>query len=138
MAINLKSVMTSGIVAGIAINVCGIALVPLLGNDMDIVLSSRGLPPLSDRAMAYFGIMSLVLGIFIVWLYANIRPQYNSNLKAIIVVSGVVWIFTYFWSNAAMVAYGFMPLQITIIGTTWGLVELFVATIVGAKLYNES
>ena len=36
-----------------------------------------------------------------------------------------------------MVVYGFMPLKLTVIGTIWGLGELLLAGIVGAKLYKE-
>ena len=87
--------------------------------------------------MIYFGIMSLLLGVFVVWLYAAILPRYGPGLKTAVIASSVIWFFTYFWSNASMVAYGFMPVRITVIGTLWGLVELVVAGVVGARLYKE-
>ena len=52
-------------------------------------------------------------------------------------VSVLVWFMTYFWSNASMVAFGFMPLSLTVIGTAWGLVELVVAGQAGARLYGK-
>ena len=134
---NVRSVLTSGVAAGFVIILCEIVLVPIIGDEMDLVLRDRGLPALSGGAMTYFGIMSLLLGIFIVWLYAAVLPRLGPGVKTSIVVSTIVWFFTYFWSNASMVAYGFMPVRITFIGTLWGLLELVLAGIVGARLYKE-
>ena len=54
MAINTKSVLFSGLVSGITIIVSAMAMVPVVGNEMDRVLADRGLPPLGHPAMAYF------------------------------------------------------------------------------------
>ena len=137
MAISLKRVLAAGLVAGVIINVSGIAMVPLVGKQMDIVLMDRNLPPMSGGAMAYFGLMSLVLGVFMVWMYAAVRPLLGPGPKTAAIVSVLVWFMTYFWSNASMVAFGFMPLSLTVIGTAWGLVELVVAGQVGARLYGR-
>ena len=56
MAINAKSVLISGSISGMAIIVSAMAMVPVVGNEMDEVLANRGLPPLSHLAMAYVGI----------------------------------------------------------------------------------
>ncbi len=137
MKMNYRSVMSSGIVAGLTIVILGLALIPVVGSDMDRVLTDAGLPALSSGAMIYFGIMALLLGVFVVWLYAAILPHYGPGLKTATIASSVIWFFTYFWSNASMVAYGFMPVRITVIGTLWELVELVVAGVVGARLYKE-
>ena len=137
MAISIKGVLTGGIVAGIIINVSAIPIVPLVGEQMDIALKDRYLPPMSGGAMAYFGIMSLLLGVFLVWMYAAVRPRLGSGPKTAAIVSVLVWFLTYFWSNASMVAFGFLPMSLTVIGTAWGLVELVVAGQVGARLYRE-
>jgi hypothetical protein len=44
---------------------------------------------------------------------------------------------TYFLSNVSLLAYGFMPVKLTVIGTIWGLGELLLAGIVGSKLYKD-
>ena len=137
MTIKLKRVIGSGLVAGLAINILGMALIPVLGNRMDEVLESRALAPLSGGAMAYFGIMSLILGVIIVWMYAIAIPRLGSGMKTAAIISVVVWFLTYFWSNASMVAFGFMPIGMTAIGTVWGLVELIAAGVIGALLYKD-
>ena len=137
MNINTKSVFTSGFITGIIIIVSGMGLVPLVGNQMDEVLASRSLPPLSIGAMGYFAIMSIILGISIVWIYAFVQSNYDSKVRVAVAIAIIIWFLTYFWSNAALVAYGFMPFRLAAIGTAWGLLELLLASIIGSKLYKE-
>ncbi len=137
MNINLKSVFISGIVAGIIIIVSGMGMIPLVGNQMNEVLESRSLPPLSNGAMGYFGIMSIILGISIIWVYAFVQSNFKSKLKVAVAVSLIIWFLTYFWPNAALVAYGFMPFRLAAIGTAYGLLELILASVIGSKLYRE-
>lgn len=84
---------TSGIGAGIMI--IGAVLVPLVGNQMDEVLKSRSVPPLSNGAMTYFAIISLILGISIISVYALIQSGFKSKIKVVITVS-IILNFYYF------------------------------------------
>jgi hypothetical protein len=43
MKINVKSVITSGLIAGLVISLSAITMVPVVGNEMDLVLASRAL-----------------------------------------------------------------------------------------------
>jgi hypothetical protein len=137
MSINVKSVLTSGLISGIVINLSAIGMVPIVGNEMDVVLASRGLPPLSNMAMLFFSMLSFIFGISLVWLYALVKEQLGAGTKTAIIVSLIFWFLTYFLSNVSLVVYGFMPVRLTVIGTTWGLGELILASIVGSKLYKE-
>ena len=137
MNINMKRVFIGGLVAGLVINVIGILLVPVVGKEMELVLATRNLPPMGVGAMLYFVTVSLVLGIVLVWLYAAILPQMGHGTKTAIIASAIVWFLAYFLANVSMVAYGFMPAKLTAIGTSWGLVELLVAGVVGTRLYKD-
>jgi hypothetical protein len=130
-------VLTSGLVAGLVINASAIFMVPVVGHQMDEALKARNLPPMGGGAMAYFGVMSLLLGAVLLWLYAAIRPRFGPGPKTAALVSILVWLLAYFFANASNVVFGFMPTQLTVIGTIWGLVELVVAGEVGARLYTE-
>lgn len=136
MAVNIKSVLSSGLVAGIIINIAGFGLVPIVGDQMNEVLHNFALPPLGPGAMIYFPLWSLLLGIFMMWMFAFVQSKFESKLKAAVAVSLIVWFLAYFSSNAALVAYGFMPLPLVVIGTLWGLMEVLIAGIVGSKLYK--
>lgn len=137
MTINVKSILTSGLVSGLFINVSAVAMVPMVGNQFDTVLASRGLPPLSNVDMIFFSCLSFVMGFFLVWLYAVAKVQFGSGIKTAAVAALLFWVFAYVVPNVSMVVYGFMPIGLTIIGTAWGLVELLIASIIGCKLYKD-
>jgi hypothetical protein len=137
MKINVKSVITSGLIAGLVISLSAITMVPVVGNEMDLVLESRGLPPLSNMAMLFFVVLSFINGITLILLYALVKERLGAGIRTAVIVSVVFWFLTYFLSNVSLIAYGFMPVRLTIIGTIWGLGELLLAGIVGSKLYKE-
>jgi hypothetical protein len=137
MKINLKSIFISGTVAGLVIIIIGGCLVPIIGNQMDEVLKNRLLPPLSIGAMIFFAVNSIIMGIGVIGLYSLIKNLIKSQISAILATSIIFWFFVYFLSSAALVAYGFMPPGLTIIGTSWGLIEVIAGVFVGSKLYRE-
>lgn len=137
MKINVKSVITSGLIAGLIISLSAITMVPVVGNEMDLVLESRGLPPLSNMAMLFFVVLCFINGISLILLYALVKERLGAGIRTAVIVSVVFWFLTYFLSNVSLIAYGFMPVRLTVIGTIWGLGELLLAGIVGSKLYKE-
>ena len=137
MAINIKSAIKSGLVSGLIINLSAITMVPVVGNEMDAVLSSLGLPALSNMAMVFFSMISFIFGISLIFLYALVKEHLGSGIKTAVIVSAIFWFVTYFISNVSLLVYGFMPVRLTVIGTVWGLGELLLAGIVGSRLYKE-
>lgn len=138
MGLRLKNILASGIVAGIVISLSAVTMVPVVGNEMDTVLAARGLPPLSNAAMAYFCCISLIFGIALVFLYAALNPGFGSWIKRAITVALIVWILAYLLNNISLAVYGFMPVRLVIIGSVWGLMELLLGSIVGSRLYEKS
>lgn len=136
-SINLKSVLFTGLISGIIILISALSMVPAVGDEMDEILAVRGLPPLSNWAMVFFCFVSISNGILLVFLYSMLKTVFVSRIKTAIISSLIVFFFSYFLSNASLVAYGFMPLKFTIIGTVWGLGELLLAGLVGSRLYKE-
>lgn len=136
-SINLKSVLLAGFISGFVILISGLSMIPAVGNEMNEVLANRGLPPLSNWAMAFICFVSIVNGIFLVFFYSLLKPLFDSKTETAIISSLIVFFFTYFISNISLAVYGFMPLKLTIIGTVWGLGELLLAGLVGSKLYKE-
>ena len=138
MKINVKGVFISGIVAGIIISISAITMVPVVGNEMDIVLANRGLPPLSNAAMAYFCFISFIFGIALMSLYVILKPRFDSKIKTAIIASVTIWILAYLINNISLTVYGFMPIRLAIIGSIWGLMELLLASIISLRLYKEA
>lgn len=82
-------------------------------------------------------IFSFVLGIAAVWLYAAIRPRYGPGVKTALCAGAAVWLFAYLLPTVGMLNMGLFPVGLMVAGLIWGLVEVEVATTVGAWLYQE-
>lgn len=137
MAINGKRVLLGGLVAGLIINASAVLMVPVVGDRMTEALAARNVPPMGGGAMAFVVGVSFALGILLVGLYAAVRPRLGPGPRTAALCSLFLWFVSYFLANASNVAYGFMPMGLTVIGTAWGLVELLLAGWVGARLYRE-
>ncbi len=134
---NIKKLIKAGLIAAFLIILCAMLLVPIVGSDMDIALSKLHLPSLSVGAMVYFFFVSISLGLILMWLYVALLPRFKRRVKTAVIASLVVWFLAYFLANVSMVAYGFMPIKLTIIGTLWGLIELLVASLIASLFYSE-
>ena len=87
MSVNVKSLITSGLVSGLIINLSAITMVPVVGDQMDMVLASRGLPALSNMAMVYFSMISFINGGFLVLLYAVLKDLLGPGIRTAVVIS---------------------------------------------------
>lgn len=137
MGVYNKSLLVSGCAAGLVINIVGLGLVPIVGDRMNGLLRDLSLPPMGVGSMIYFPLWSLLLGVLLMWLYALIKVNFASPAKAMTAVVLIVWFLAYFSSNAALLAYGFMPFHLVLTGTLWGLLELMAAGFVGSRIYKE-
>ena len=137
MSIHAKRVLGPGLAAGLIINLSAFTMVPVVGGRFDAALAERGLPPLSSGAMAFFAAVSFILGVVLVWLYAAVRPRLGPGPRTAAISAAFVWLVGYFLPNAALAVYGFLPASLVAIGTLWGLGELLLASLIGARLYRE-
>ena len=84
MKINFKSLLKAGLVAGIVIILSAISMVPVVGNEMDTLLESKGLPPLSVPDMIYFCTISLIFGFSLVTLYVVVKNQFKPGIRPLL------------------------------------------------------
>lgn len=136
--INWSKVVVGGLVAGVIMNVSeSILNVPILGERMTEHLASLNLPPVGGSAVGVFIVMTFLLGIFTIWLYAAIRPRYGAGPKTAMCAGSAVWFAAYLLPWVSLVALGFSPMDIAVIGSIWGLAEMLIAAVAGAYLYQE-
>lgn len=136
--ISMGRVITGGLVAGLIVNIGETILnIPLAGAEMEQALQARNLPPVGGGAIAYFVVMCFLLGILMVWTYAAVRPRLGPGPKTAVIVALLAWFMSLVWSGGAQVAMGIMPLKLTMVGLAWGLGELVIASLAGAKVYRE-
>jgi hypothetical protein len=134
---NVTGVLRGGLVAGAIIIASAMLMVPAVGKEMELVQARFNLPPMGIGAMLFFAFVSLSMGMLLVWAYAAVLPRLGPGPRTALTVAVVAWFYCYFLANVALVAYGFMPVGLTVIGTAWGLVELVLAALVGTRFYKE-
>ena len=84
-------------------------------------------------------LMTFVLGIASVWLYAAIRPRYGPGARTAIIAGLAVWTMAHLWSGVylGMGFLGLIPPKLAYLPVAWGLVEAPLGTLAGAWLYQE-
>jgi len=136
---NRNRVILGGLLAGLVINIVeyvtnGIVLREGWGRAMQAL----GKPTeLSPGAIVMFNVWGFLLGIAAVWLYAAIRPRYGSGPNTAIRAGLVAWAIAVFLPNLGNYPLGLFPTRLLLISTVVALVEIVVATLVGAWLYKE-
>ena len=137
--INWARVFGGGLLAGLIINIGEFILnEPILADDFAEVMASMNKEPPGSGAIMIFVMMSFALGIFAVWLYAAIRPRFGPGAKTAACAGLIVWGLAWLFPNIGFMAMDFFPMKLTLIVTVWGLVEVTLATVAGAWLYQES
>lgn len=137
--INWSRVVLGGLVAGLVMNISEfIMTVPVvLGTQMQAELTQRNLPRMGGGTIAFYVVMAFILGILTVWLYAAIRPRYGPGPKTAVRAGLTVWFLAFLRSRLGLVALGVFSSQLMVFAAVWGLVEMILASLAGAWLYQE-
>ncbi len=135
--INWARVILGGLVAGLIINIFEFILHGvIIAQDMDAAVRTLG-KQVGGAQMAMFVAWGFLVGIFAVWLYAGLRPRYGPGPKTALCAGSAVWGLGYLLASVTSIALDFFPIRIMIIGLAVGLIEVLVATLVGAQIYRE-
>jgi apolipoprotein N-acyltransferase len=137
-AIYIGKVITGGLLCGLVINI-GESILNLfvIPADMAEVLKARNLPEIGGAPIAGFILFGFLLGIGIVWLYAAIRPRFGAGPKTAIIAGLAVWLLAYTYPGLGMMFMGFFPAGLTVFTLVWGLVEVLLGAVAGARVYTE-
>ena len=138
--INIGRVILGGIVAGIVGDILGfLADGVILAPQWNASLQALGRQQFSTSQNVAFTIVGLIYGIFIVWLYAAIRPRYGAGPKVAVYAGLAAWAIGTLLPNASLMAVaGLFPLNLTVMTTVAAIVESVAAALAGAALYKES
>lgn len=136
--INVGSVVKGGLAAGLVMNISEFVLnVPVAGDQMNAELAARNLPPVATNQIAVFVVLTFVLGLLTVWLYAAIRPRFGAGPKTAIIAGVFVWACTYLNISITMGVLGINSMALVILSIVWTLIEMILASSVGGYLYKE-
>jgi len=136
--INMQKVLMGGLIAGVVLNVVDYVLYGVvLKTQMATAMQALGKPPIAGNTILWFVLLDFVAGVFLVWLYAAIRPRYGAGPATAVKAGLAAWFLGGLLNAAFMWPMELMPHNLTLISTAVMLVEFPLAAVVGAKFYME-
>jgi hypothetical protein len=137
--INLARVILGGLVAGVVLNIGEVLLNEVvLGAHMREFLARFGLPEPGNRFVVVAVLLTFILGIVIVWMYAAMRPRLGPGPKTAISAGLLAWFGIYLYSGVINGMVLQVPTNILLIALVWGAVQYGVAAVAGAWLYRDA
>ncbi len=139
--INIQKVLVGGMIAGVVLSVIDVFLYGgVLKAPMEVAWHAAGRPAMSDALRSIEVPASIFLdfvaGVFLVWLYAAIRPRFGAGPGTAVRAGLAGWFLAGLLSTTFM-AQGIMPRNVMIITTLVLLVEYPLAVVIGARFYTE-
>jgi len=136
---NYGRVLLGGLVAGLVLNIGEYLLNGVvLAKQMEEAFRRFNVSPPGGSFIAVAVVMTFVLGIVVVWLYALIRPRLGPGVKTAIVAALIAWFGIYLYTGILNGILFSVPTNTIIIAIVWGLVEYAIGTIAGAWVYKEA
>ncbi|HTG95141.1 MAG TPA: hypothetical protein VL866_21270 [Pyrinomonadaceae bacterium] len=137
--INFARVMLGGLVAGLVMNIGEFVVNDLiLGAQMKAFFARLNLPDPGGSFIAVAVILTFVMGVVLVWLYAAMRPRLGPGPKTAICAGVIGWLFACVYCGIINGMVLQVPGNMMVIGIVWCFFEYTVATIAGAWLYKEA
>ena len=136
--INMQKVIIGGLIAGVVLNVVDtVVFGVVLKNQMAAAMAALNKPAMTNAQIPWFVFLDFVCGVFLVWLYAAIRPRFGAGPGTAVKAGIAAWFAIGLLNALFMWPQALMPHNLTIITLVIYLVEAPVAAVVGARFYTE-
>ncbi|HLZ46790.1 MAG TPA: hypothetical protein VKQ05_14035 [Gemmatimonadales bacterium] len=137
--INMQKVLIGGLIAGLVLNVIDyVAFGVIWKAQMAANMQALGKAAIPNSMVPWFVVMDFIGGIFLVFLYAAVRPRFGGGPGTAVKSGLVAWFCGSFLVNAAMMwPMAIFPHNFIIQATILTLVAWPLATVIGAKFYTE-
>jgi len=136
--INMQKVLIGGAIAGVVLNVIDFVLFGMVLKDqMAAAMTAINRPAMTNAQIPWFVLLDFVAGVFLVWLYAAIRPRFGAGPATAAKAGFAGWFVGGLLVTLFMWPMHLMPQNLTIITLLVSLVEWPLATVIGAKFYTE-
>jgi hypothetical protein len=136
--INLQKVLIGGLIAGVVLNVIDyVQFGMILKEQMAAAMAAVGKPAMTNAQIPWFVVLDFVGGIFLVWLYAAVRPRFGAGAKTAAMTGVIAWFGGSLLPALFMWPAALIPHNLTITITLVALVEWALACVIGAKFYTE-
>lgn len=136
--IDIGRVLLGGIVAGVIITIGEmIANMWLFVEHNQAIMERLDVAEPGGAQIAFFTVISFMVGITMIWLYAAIRPRYGPGPGTAICAALFTWALFYLFPMLMWTAVGVVSTGATVTFAIWGAVQLVVAALAGGMLYQE-
>jgi hypothetical protein len=136
--INFGRVLLGGLLAGLVLNIGEFLLNDVvLAKQMQEAFERFNVAPPGGAFIAVAVVMTFILGIVLVLLYALIRPRLGPGVKTAIIAGLLMWFGIYVYTGILNGLLFAVPLNTLIIAIVWGVVEYLLGAIAGAWAYQE-
>lgn len=137
--INTGRMLVGGLLAGVVINLSewfwnGV----VFAKEVQDAMASLNRPQaMEGSAVVVYILWGFLVGILALWVYAAVRPRFGAGPKTAFRTGVMVWLLVYVQSSVGMAPLNLFPARLMLIGLPVSLVEIVVATMLGAWLYKE-
>ena len=136
--IDIQKVIIGGLIAGVVLNVVDFVMFGVvLKDEMAAAMAALNKPAMTNAQIPWFVFLDFVAGVFLVWLYAAIRPRFGAGPGTAVKAGLAGWFVASLLVTLFMWPMALMPHNLMIITTLVALVQWPVAVVVGAKFYTE-
>ena len=136
--IDIQKVIIGGLIAGVLLVAVDTVLYGVvLKDDMAAAIAAINRPAPSNAQIPWFVFLDIVFGVFLVWLYATMRPRFGAGPGTAAKAGLAGWFAGGLMPALFMWPAEIYPHNLTVIMTLAMLVVAPLATVVGAKFYSE-
>ena len=122
--INLGRALLGGLVAGLVISIGNFLINRVLLRDaMNTEFARLHVREPGTDFIAKAVVLTFILGIAIVYLYAAIRPRFGAGVKTAVCAGLMAWFFVFLYTSLILGMVLRMPAGLTLKRTVWGLFE---------------
>jgi hypothetical protein len=136
--INWGRVILGGLLAGVILNVWDFVVNGvLLKSDWNQAMQALGKAEMGTSTMIWFVLYDFLVGIFLVWLYAAIRPRYGAGAKTAACAGLALWLLVGVFRFIGEGPVGLFPMRLYLMATLAALPGILVAALAGGRTYQE-
>ena len=135
--LNWGRVVMGGLLAGVVLNVWDMVVNGMfLKNDWNAAMQALGKGEMSGAMIVWFVVCDFITGVFLIWLYAAIRPRYGAGPKTAVCAGLGAWVLMLAF-QIAYAGMGLFPNRLLVISTIAALIGVPLSALAGAWLYKE-
>jgi len=138
--INVGRWIIGGVVAAIVLFIVDFVLNGLiLGQQWRDAMAALQRPPMGESVgqIVIFAVFSLVTGLTALWIYVGIRPRFGAGVTTAVYAGLATWVLGNLVPNAFALTSGLYPASLLWTIIIVGVIQVPVATVAGAYLYQE-